>query len=153
MFITLCWDVLHSSHQICMEKIKLTSVKFKFSKTSQQESNLSAINAISDRLFLFARSSSPPPSLLICHVVKCPQAVPLPHPAGSIYHVDARFGFYFDFSSLRKTRLPIPICLIAYVIISPRSAIVCYKVVFSVVTQRTSLCGEERCVRTLKTAV
>ena len=142
MFITLCWDVLHSSHQICMEKIKLTSVKFKFSKTSQQESNLSAINAISDRLFFFARSSSPPPSLLICHVVKCPQAVPLPHPAGSIYHVDARFDFYF--SSLRKTRLPIHNCLIVYVILSP--------LVFSVVTQRTSPSGEKRCVTTLKTA-
>ena len=117
MFITLCWDVLHSSHQICMEKIKLTSVKFKFSNTSQQESDHSAINAISDRLFFFARSSSPPPSLLICHVVKCPQAYLWPT-LGSIYHLDARFDFYF--SSLRKTRLPIHNCLIVYVILPPR---------------------------------
>ena len=115
MFITLCWDVLHSSHQICMEKIKLTSVKFKFSKTSQQESNLSAINAISDRPFFFARSSSPPPSLLICHVVKCPQAVPLAHHGEYLSP-----GCPFFFSSLRKTRLPIHNCLIVYVILLPR---------------------------------
>ena len=118
MFITLCWDVLHSSHQICMEKIKLTSVKFKFSKTSQQESNHSAINAISDRLFFLARSSSPPPSLLYMSRGQMPTGLYLWPTLGSIYYLDARFDFYF--SSLRKTRLPIHNCLIVYVILSPR---------------------------------
>lgn len=117
MFITLCWDVLHSSHQICMEKIKLTSVKFKFSKTSQQESNPSAINAISDRLFFLARSSCPPP-LLYMSRGQMPTGLYLWLTLGSIYYLDARFDFYF--SSLRKTRLPIHNCLIVYVILSPR---------------------------------
>ena len=117
MFVTLCWDVLHSSHQICMEKIKLTSVKFKFSKTSQQESNPSAINAISDRLFFTARSSCPPPLLYMSRGQMLTGLYLWPT-LGSIYYLDARFDFYF--SSLRKTRLPIHNCLIVYVILSPR---------------------------------
>ena len=142
MFITLCWDVLHSSHQICMEKIKLTSVKFKFSKTSQQESNPSAINAISDRLFFLARSSCPPP-LLYMSRGQMPTGLYLWPTLGSIYYLDARFDFYF--SSLRKTRLPNSQLFNCLCDTFPQ--------VFSVVAQRTSPCGEERCVTRLKTAV
>ena len=142
MFITLCWDVLHSSHQICMEKIKLTSVKFKFSKTSQQESNPSAINAISDRLFFLARSTCPPP-LLYMSRGQMPTGLYLWPTLGSIYYLDARFDFYF--SSLRKTRLPNSQLFNCLCDTFPQ--------VFSVVTQRTSPSGEERCVTRLKTAV
>lgn len=93
----MCWDVLHSSHQICMENIKLTSVKFKFSKTSQQESNHSAINAISDRL------SSPLVQVPlrqvyhICHLVK-----PLAHP-GEYLSPWCPFWFWFFFSAQNPT--------------------------------------------------
>ena len=107
------------------KKIKLTSVKFKFSKTSQQESKRPAINAISDRLFFLARSSSPPPCLLnmsrgqlrsdkffggsgadkiiFTEFVQASLLTGYLWPTlGSIYDQDARFGFYL--SSLHKTR-------------------------------------------------
>ena len=62
---------------------------------------------------------------------------------GSIYYLDARFDFYF--SSLRKTRLPNSQLFNCLCDTFPQ--------VFSVVAQRTSPCGEERCVTRLKTAV
>ena len=117
MFITLCWDVLHSSHQICMEKIKLTSVKFKFSKTSQQESNPSAINAISDRLFFLARSSCPPP-LLYMSRGQMPTGCTFGPPWGVF--ITWMPVLIFICLLCAKPDCRIHNCLIVYVMLSPR---------------------------------
>lgn len=118
MFITLCWDVLHSSHQICMEKIKLTSVKFKFSKTSQQESNPSAINAISDRLFFPARSSCPPPLLYMSRGQMLAGLYLWPTLRGVF--ITWMPVLIFIFLLCAKPDCRIHNCLIVYVILSPR---------------------------------